>query len=531
MDGCGLSSQECLDRRCDDGSRPYVRRHPEDGVLHQVLREHLETFLEEARRRGDGEGLPRFVERELREYLSCGSMGRGFARFRCDGCGHEILVAFSCKGRGFCPSCCGRRMAELAAHLVDDVLGGLPVRQWVLTVPHRLRYAMAWDHNLCRAVLGVFIRALLGFERRRAERRGIPGGRGGAVTAIQRFGSSLNLNVHFHTLAVQGVFVDDGRGGLRFVRNPEPSDTEVAELLVTISRRITRLVRRRGIDLESPHDEIDAVDPLADESPVLAGLSGASVLGRVATGKRAGRRVLRVGVDLESPVVTSGGERQAHLGGFDLHANVAVPAGQRERLEHLCGYVLRPPVAQGALSVAQDGRLLLDLRRPWRDGTRAILFEPHELIERLSALIPKPRINLLLYHGVFGPAAKLRGAAVAVALGSSQRPTTLTPPPSTADPAEMPSPAPADTPAARPLRAQRRAHFPWADLLERTFGIDILACPGCGGRLRFLATIEEPRTIRRILDHLGIPADLPESFPARSPPGPQESFPFPELAD
>jgi transposase-like zinc-binding protein len=118
-------------------------------VFHRVLREHLETFLAEARA-GNGDGLPRFVERELREFLACGVLARGFARLRCDACKAEMLVAFSCKGRGFCPSCCGRRMAECAAHLVDGVLGGLPIRQWVLTLPYRLRYALAWDHRLCR---------------------------------------------------------------------------------------------------------------------------------------------------------------------------------------------------------------------------------------------------------------------------------------------------------------------------------------------------------------------------------------------
>ena len=108
------------------GQQTYERRQPEQTVLHRVVREHLETFLAEARQRGGGEGLPRFVERELREFLTCGVMARGFASFRCDGCAREILVAFSCKGRGFCPSCCSRRMGELAAHLVDGVLGGLP---------------------------------------------------------------------------------------------------------------------------------------------------------------------------------------------------------------------------------------------------------------------------------------------------------------------------------------------------------------------------------------------------------------------
>jgi len=84
-------------------------------------------------------------------------------------------------------------MAERAAHLVDHVLPAVPIRQWVLTLPHRLRYQLAWDHTLCRTVLAVYARALLGFERRRARRRGVADGETGAVTAIQRFGSGLNL--------------------------------------------------------------------------------------------------------------------------------------------------------------------------------------------------------------------------------------------------------------------------------------------------------------------------------------------------
>jgi len=138
-------------------------------------------------------------------------------------------------------------MASLAAHLVDDVLGGLPVRQWVLTTPHRLRYALAYDQRLCRRVLAVFLRAVLSFERRRARRRGVADGRGGAVTAIQRFGSAANLNVHFHSLVVQGVFDGDGA---RFVPPPAPSDREVWRVLATVRRRIVRLAQRHGIDVE-----------------------------------------------------------------------------------------------------------------------------------------------------------------------------------------------------------------------------------------------------------------------------------------
>jgi hypothetical protein len=108
------------------------------------------------------------------------------------------------------------------------------------------------------------------------------------VTAIQRFGSALNLNVHFHTLAVQGVLVDDRCGGLP---NPEPTEAEVKALLLATARRITRLAKRHGIDFERPQAE-HRVDCLAAESPLLAGISGASVFGRVATGGRAGEMVV-----------------------------------------------------------------------------------------------------------------------------------------------------------------------------------------------------------------------------------------------
>jgi Transposase zinc-binding domain len=82
-------------------------------------------------------------------------------RVRCEGCALERLVPFSCRGRDFCPSCGGRRMTERAAHLLDAVLPWVPVRQWVLTMPYRLRYLLAWDHRLARAGPGVYARALL----------------------------------------------------------------------------------------------------------------------------------------------------------------------------------------------------------------------------------------------------------------------------------------------------------------------------------------------------------------------------------
>jgi hypothetical protein len=85
-------------------------------------------------------------------------------------------------------------MTAHAAHLVEAVLPRVPVRQWVLTLPYRLRYRLAWDHGLTRAVLGVCARVLQDFYIRSAHQLGIARGRTGMLTVIQRFGSGVNLN-------------------------------------------------------------------------------------------------------------------------------------------------------------------------------------------------------------------------------------------------------------------------------------------------------------------------------------------------
>jgi len=120
-------------------SPDYTPKRPAQGVLYQIVRDHLETFRAAAARVYERDALPQFIEEEFRGFLRCGFLAGGFARFRCGRCGLDRLVPYSCKGRAVCPSCGGRRMAERAAHLVDDVFPVVSVRQWVLSLPHRLR--------------------------------------------------------------------------------------------------------------------------------------------------------------------------------------------------------------------------------------------------------------------------------------------------------------------------------------------------------------------------------------------------------
>ena len=180
-------------------SRPRDAKHT---VLHTVIREPLEPLLQTVSDQGDGGGLPRFVEPEFRDVLRCGVLAEGFTRLRCAEGAFERRVPFSCHGRGVCPSCGGRRMAERAASLVDAGRPHVPIRQGGLTLPYRLRDRLAWDHAVGRAVLGVSARGRLAFSAGPARARGLRAGQPGTVTAIQRVASGVTVTVHVCVVAV-----------------------------------------------------------------------------------------------------------------------------------------------------------------------------------------------------------------------------------------------------------------------------------------------------------------------------------------
>jgi hypothetical protein len=245
-------------------------------------------------------------------------------------------------------------MTEGAARLVDGILPHVPVRQWVLSLPRRLRYLLAWDHELCRAVLAIYARALLSFQRRRARRRGLPDGHSGCVTVIQRFGGGLNLNVHFHTPVLDGVFTDGEESTLHFRPLPPPTDEEVGAVLTTIYVRVCRLLRLQGFDATAA--DLSCTDPVAEESLMLAGISSASIEGRIALGPRAGRRVWRVGEEPDARWVLPG----------DLTPELVrfFGSGGLSRTKRQAGV---PPNGVGQLSATSSP---LRARQPTGDGGR-----------------------------------------------------------------------------------------------------------------------------------------------------------------
>jgi hypothetical protein len=148
----------------------YASRRPTETILYAVVRDHLEAFLAHARESYE-RGLPRYVEQAFRAYLTCGVFAHGFLRLHCDACRRDLLVAFTCQGRGICPSCAGRRMANAGACIVDRVLPAVPVRQWVLSLPFELRRLAAFRADVAGALGRIFIDAVAAEQKRAA---GIP---------------------------------------------------------------------------------------------------------------------------------------------------------------------------------------------------------------------------------------------------------------------------------------------------------------------------------------------------------------------
>ena len=244
MHAIGRQSQ-----RAPDGAALHDERHrPEQTTLYRLVQQHGAAFIAhtEAKTRSE---LPRFIEDEFDAFLECGILAHGFLRLRCGECGHDKLLAFSCKRRGFCPSCGARRMSQTAAHLVDHVIPHVPVRQWVLSLPIPLRVLLAAQPELVTPVLQVVQRVV---TRHLLDGAGLKAdeGHGGAVTLIQRFGSAANLNIHLHCLVLDGVYRCGADGAPSFIEAATPTDDELHALLQTVIARLMKMLTRRGVLVE-----------------------------------------------------------------------------------------------------------------------------------------------------------------------------------------------------------------------------------------------------------------------------------------
>ncbi|MFN8371245.1 MAG: transposase, partial [Bacteriovoracaceae bacterium] len=316
----------------------------------------------------------------------------------------------------------------------------------------------------------------------------------GSVTFIQRFGS-MNLNVHFHILYADGVFYKNEKSKIVFEHSKKPTTEEVKKVNTIIKKRVVRYLKKQGVlyELEEGNHQFEY-------SPKQDGLDSIyqnSIKQKIGNGKRKGKGVEKVGATRVTSWSPKTGERSSYLDGFSLHANVDVSGNSRDKLENLIKYTARPPLANSRISEDFSGHILYELKNKYTDGTTHLRFTPTEFIEKIIAIIPPPRRNLIRFFGVFGPHHRYReeitnmikcrsfevskkGKMVEVkkVFSESER----------IDKQDV-------------IQLKPTYWIPWIDLLKKTFNLDALKCEKCGGIMKVANLVTKPHEIKMILSH------------------------------
>jgi hypothetical protein len=475
----------------------YKRHRPDESVLYKLIQENLETFLERFQLEM-GHPLPAFVTKEFYDYLDCGILANGFLRVQCEKCHHENLVAFSCKHRGFCPSCGARRMVETAAHLVDYVLPDQPIRQFVLTFPFQLRPLLAVRPKIMSACLEISHRATTAFLLKKAGLSKTTGVTGG-VTLIQRFGGACNVNVHLHQLLIDGAYeLNTDKIPEDFHKSAPPTIPELEGLVKTIAHRVAKYLEKNGIIAKDDDAPLQLNIPMEEG---FSHLQAASSSYRFLLGPNKGKKALVLKSQVDRDHLGKGG-LVGKYSGFTLHGGVAVGPGQRDKLEKIARYIARPAISEERLSVNSRGQVIYKLKTPYDDGTTQIVFEPLEFMEKLAALVPRPRVHLTRFHGVLAPNYKYRKLIV---------PTPL---------ATTPNQGAVDQSQDDNIKndSTKKKRITWAQLLKRVFKMDMETCNVCGGKMAVISAITDPEVIQKILEHLKLPTRSPKIHPSRGPP-------------
>jgi ribosomal protein S27E len=454
-------------------------RHPENAPLYRIVYHALDEFLEESRETGNG--YPSFIEKEFRNFLGCRVISRGFARVRCPECKDEQLLPFTCSTR-ICPSCSARRAADTAATLVDQVLPEAPYRQFVMTYPFDMRFALAFNPNFFTKTIRVFMRALFAWYRKRGRRLGIQDGKPGAVALLQLFGGAINLHPHLHVTAADGCFVSlEGEKTLHFHPLPAPTEKELQDLLVRVIQNTLKLYQK------TYGEQDEELDP--DDLPIAQAMSEALRVPQQSSQSQPDH-------EDHQPVSLC-----LKMDGFSLHAARKIEPQDRAGLEKLLRYGTRSPIASRRLRIDQDGQVVYQLAKPWgASGITCLRLSPVTFLRRLAMLIPHPFQNMVRYYGVFSGSSKLRPrlplpkeleAKIKASKENDQEPITSE-----------------DLPP-------RTYRVPWAQLMRRVIGVDPLICK-CGAALTVIAFLSDPKVVLKILEHLKIPTSVhPEPLPTR----------------
>jgi hypothetical protein len=303
--------------------------------------EQLERVWEERYQAGLGYWRS-FVNEVICKYLECGDPHFGFARVKCEECNHEYLLAFSCKCRHFCPSCHQKRVVEFGQWLYTEVLKKVPHRQWVFSIPKRLRIYFMYERRLLAKLSQCAWKVLALYLQ-----RGVPieGASPGAVVAVQTFGDFLNFNPHLHIIATEGCF--DDQDGFMVGPQPDPKALEQAFRL-----EVFKMLKKEGKILSTVIDNM---------------LSW-------------------------------------HNSGFNIFCSRPTDPNDQNGLERLAQYIIRAPISQERMvyipaSQAADG--LARVIYQAKDGGSSKTFLTLDWLAQLVSHIPGKGEQMVRYYGYY----------------------------------------------------------------------------------------------------------------------------------
>ena len=400
-------------------------------------------------------------------------------------------------------------------------------------MPFELRRLAAFRAEVLTALGRIFVEEIFASHRRRAP---VANGESGAITFVQRFGGSLNLNVHFHVLVLDGVLTRKEEG-MAFNEVPAPTREDVLAIAERTKTRALAWLKRKA-HLVRREDE-------SNEEPTLTALEACAQLA-MQRGEFADVRAESDVAPLERPSYATAVETH----GFNVHAGVRIARDDDLGREKLCRYGARPPFAMDRIRRLSDGRIAYQTKAASGRRARSRVMTPVEFLARLAALVPPPRYPLVRFHGVLAPKSSWRKEVVPKPPMTSARersraercderdkpiassfPDRPRPPKSASERTATSSLAGASALFLSPnvlsvkhwnrleegLLLATTPRVAWPMLLRRCFSVDVLECASCGGRLRVMAVVTAEVTVSKILDHLKVRSVAPPTARARAP--------------
>ena len=216
----------------------YRPRRPRASPLWRMLDRYFDEFqrvYDERYQKRYGFWRP-VIAITVEKFLACGDLREGFARVRYPLCRHELFVAFSCRRRCLCPSCHQKRALIMADHIARDLCAAVAHRQFVFTIPKRLRIFFRFDRRLLGALPRLAWQTVLEVYRTVLDRRDVTPG---MIGAIHTFGELVHFHPHLHALVTDGAFAPDGS----FIPLPGVDDEPFEKLW---QKKVFDLLLKRG---------------------------------------------------------------------------------------------------------------------------------------------------------------------------------------------------------------------------------------------------------------------------------------------